>query len=200
MEKFQNNANIDLIAVVCIDGWHDFIKAYARQFGINKLNRVIEGGGTRHESIYKGLCSLADIASQDDIILVMDANRPLVEDRVIDDSIEKCKLHQFALPVAPCVDSMYFSENGDSGIQNLERSRLFKGQTPESIQYQKAVELYQKANDQELDALSTSALLIHFGEPVQFSEGSEKNIKITTAEDIEIFKALLNSKNDVWIK
>lgn len=200
LENFQNNPNINSIVVVCIEGWQNIVSAYARQFNISKLDKIVNSGKTRHNSIYNGLIALTNIVQQDDIIIIMDANRPLVSDDVINDSIEKCKDYGYALPVVPCIDSMYFSENGINVSENIQREKLFKGQTPESIKYKKAMELYKKANALEIENLSTSALLIELGEQVFFSKGSEKNIKITTTEDIEIFKALLNEKKASWLK
>lgn len=200
LEVFQRNSNIDSIVIVCKDGWQSVVEAYSRQFGITKVDNIISNGATRHDSIYNGLVSLKNVAKNDDIVAIMDANRPLVTDQVIDDSINKCKIYGIALPVVPCVDSMYFSNDGVDCVNNAKRESLFKGQSPESIKYGKAMDLYCKANDLKINNLSTAALLVEFGEKIYFSKGSERNIKITTTEDIEIFKALLASRKDEWLK
>ena len=72
LEAFEMNPNIDEIAVVCVDGWHDVLRAYAKQFHISKLNIIASGGATGQESIYNGLKALKDVAKDDDIILEKD--------------------------------------------------------------------------------------------------------------------------------
>lgn len=195
LEEFQGNPNIDLVAVVMKPDWQFVIKAYAQQYRITKMKWIVSGGETRHDSVYKGLLSLRQIAREDDYIVIMDANRPLVSNEIIDDNIIKARESGgAALSAIPCFDSMYFSGNEDKAAKNLKRETVFIGQSPETIRFGKAVDLYEKANRLQICHLTTSGLLLEFGEEVAFSKGSKKNIKITTIEDIEIFKALLSNR------
>ena len=72
LESFQRHPKIDAIGLVCIDGWHDVIKAYAKQFRIDKLKWVISGGETAQESIRNGVYHLEGICSDDDIVIIHD--------------------------------------------------------------------------------------------------------------------------------
>ena len=69
LENFQNNPEIDAIEVVCLDGWHEVLRAYAKQYGIDKLQWIISGGADGQESISKGVMNLADVCSENDLIL-----------------------------------------------------------------------------------------------------------------------------------
>ena len=192
LETVQNHSEIDNIGVVCIDGWHEILKNYCRDYGISKLINIVSGGDTRHDSIYNGLISLKDIAQDDDVIILVDANRALISTEIITDNIAMCKKYGAAISMLPCVDSMYISNDAQYIENSANREILYKGHTPESAKYEKYIEVYEKANELNISNLAPSALLLKFGKKVAISKGSEKNIKITTPEDIIIFKALLN--------
>ena len=90
MEAFQNHPDIDAIEVVCLDGWHQILEAYAKQFNITKLVGIVSGGKNGQESIKNGLNEINKKYSKDDIVIVHDGNRPLVSEEIISDSIAKC--------------------------------------------------------------------------------------------------------------
>ena len=90
LENFERHPDIDGIAVVCLEGWHEVLKAYARQYGISKLNWILDGGADGQESTHKGITALRDVCENDDIILVHDAIRPFITEEVIADAITKC--------------------------------------------------------------------------------------------------------------
>ena len=106
LEAFEKNPNIDEIAVVCVDGWHDVLRAYAKQFHITKLNIIASGGSTGQESIYNGLKALKDVAEPEDIILVHDSIRPMVGQEIITDCALKAKKYGNAVSVIPCQEAM----------------------------------------------------------------------------------------------
>ena len=89
LEGFQKHPMIDAIEVVCLDGWHDILRAYAKQFGITKLQWIVSGGSTGQESIRNGVYHLEGIAKPDDIIIIHDGIRPLVDETVLTDVIRK---------------------------------------------------------------------------------------------------------------
>ena len=91
LESFQKHPEIDAIEVVCIDGWHDVLWAYAKQFGIEKLKWVVSNGYTAQESIRNGLLGFRGQCNEDDIIIIHDGIRPIVDDFVLSEIILKCK-------------------------------------------------------------------------------------------------------------
>ena len=92
LEAFQKHPDIDAIQVVCLDGWHEILRAYAKQFNISKLVGVVSGGKNGQASICNGLSALKDIYNEDDIVLVHDAIRPMVSSEIISDCIAKCNI------------------------------------------------------------------------------------------------------------
>lgn len=92
LEAFQKHPQIDAIEVVCLDGWHDVLRAYAKQFGISKLENVVSGGKNGQDSIRNGLYDIAErYKNDDDVVLIHDAIRPMVSADVITDNIRVCR-------------------------------------------------------------------------------------------------------------
>ena len=202
LEVFQSHPNIDAIEVVCLDGWHDILWAYARQFGISKLENIVNGGETGQESIRKGLFDLAKrYHDDDDIVLIHDAIRPMVSADIISDNIRVCRQYGNATTVIPCTSVML--RTGDSVVSEdqVPRDNLKITQTPQTFYINELIEVHREANKRKLEpSIASCALYIEMGKKVYLSAGSEKNIKLTTSEDIEIFSALLNSKRPEWLK
>lgn len=201
LEAFQRHPNIDKIAVVCLDGWHDVLKAYAKQFGISKLEVVASGGETGQESIYKGLLSLKNIANYDDIVLVHDAIRPMVSQDIITDCIIKATKYGNAITVIPCAEAMMVSRDEESADRSIPRHNLKRTQTPQAMRYGSFLKMHEKALSMGITkSIATCTMIIETGGIVYYSMGSEKNIKLTTVDDLDIFKALLQAKHDQSIK
>ena len=92
LEAFQKHPEIDAIEVVCLDGWHDVLKAYAKQFGIAKLENIVSGGLNGQDSIRNGLLDIYKrYNSDDDVVLIHDAIRPMLLPEIITDNIKICR-------------------------------------------------------------------------------------------------------------
>ena len=102
LENFERHPELDGILVVCLDGWHEVLKAYARQYGISKLKWVVDGGDEGKASTKKGVEALKDVCGTEDIILVHDAIRPFITPDVITDAISKCKQKGSGLSAVRC--------------------------------------------------------------------------------------------------
>ena len=103
MEAFQNHPNIDAIEIVCLDGWHDILRAYAKQFGISKLENVVSGGTCGQISIRNGLEDIVlRHTAPDDIVLIHDAIRPMVSTEIISDCIRVAMKYGNAITAIPC--------------------------------------------------------------------------------------------------
>lgn len=201
LEAFQKHEEIDAIAVVCIEGWEKVLEAYAKQFGINKLKYIVRGGNCGQASIRNGLYKLEAEYSSKDLVLIHDAIRPLVSKEIITDCIAKTKEHGSAIAAIPCAEAMLESENQISSRSSYPREQLKRTQTPQGFQLGEICDIHRKAlNVGITESVASCTLMIEMGETVYFSLGSEKNIKLTTVEDIDIFKALLQSRTSEWLK
>lgn len=201
LEAFQKHPSIDAIEVVCLDGWHDVLWAYAKQFGIAKLENIVSGGKNGQDSIRNGLY---DIASRhngsDDIVLVHDAIRPMVSNDIISDNIRVCRQYGNAITVVPCTEAMLKTFDSLSTEEQVPRDNLKITQTPQAFFLQDIIAAHKEALEKGItNSVASCTMYIELGRKLYMSAGSEKNLKLTTAEDIEIFKALLNAKKDVWM-
>jgi 2-C-methyl-D-erythritol 4-phosphate cytidylyltransferase len=201
LEAFQSHPNIDAIAVVCLEGWQEILKAYAKQFNITKLSWITVGGQNGQESICMGIQILTEHYTANDMVLIHDGIRPMVSHEIISDCISKCNLYGSAITVIPCAEAVLFSEDHIESERSIDRSTLMRTQTPQAFYLSKLIWAHAEAEKKGIvNSVATCTLMIELGEKISFSTGSEKNIKLTTTDDIEIFKALLQSKKDAWLK
>lgn len=201
MEAFEHHPEIDTIAVVCIQGWEQILQAYAMQFNISKLKYIVTGGKNGQDSIRNGLYELEKHFGTDDIVLIHDAIRPLVSAEIISDCIIKTKLHGSAIASTPCAEAILQTDNGVVSSGSYPRNLLRRAQTPQGFMLGKICAAHKKALEVGITNSVASCTLMHeLGESVYFSAGSEKNIKLTTVDDFDIFKSLLAVKKTEWFK
>lgn len=201
MEAFQRHPQIDGIEIVCLDGWHEIVRAYAKQFGIAKLENVVSGGVNGQQSILNGL---KDIFSrhndEDDIVLIHDAIRPMVSEEVISENIKICRKYGNAITVVPCTAAMLKTYDSVSTTEQVSRDNLKITQTPQSFFIKDIMQVHKEALEKGItNSVASCTLYIELGKKLYMSQGSEKNLKITTVEDVEIFKALLEARKENWL-
>lgn len=199
MEKFEKHPAVDVIAVVCLDGWDNILASYAKQYNITKLKHIIPAGAVGQESIKNGIFELAKHYNDDDIVLIHDAIRPNLSRDVISDCIAVTKQHGNAIVCIPCQEAMLETVDKVSSVSSYPRDNLKRTQTPQGFKLKTIIDAHKKAAELGItNSIASCTLMIEVGEKVFFSTGSEKNIKLTTPEDVEIFKALLRGdKNDI---
>lgn len=201
LEAFQKHPEIDEIAVVCISGWETVLWAYANQFNISKLKYVVPGGKNGQDSIRNGVYELEKYHAADDIVLIHDAIRPMVSAEIISNCIRVTQEYGNAITVIPCAEAMMQTEDGEVSTGSYPRDRLKRTQTPQGFKLGDICDLHRKALEAGItNSVASCTLMIEMGHQVYFSSGSEKNIKLTTVEDIDIFKALLAAKRSDWLK
>lgn len=201
LEAFEKHPEIDAIAVVCIEGWEQVLWAYAKQFNITKLQYVVPGGKNGQASIRNGVYELEKHFDREDIVLIHDAIRPMVSSEIISDNIRVAREFGNAVTVIPCAEAMIQTEDGVVSIGSYPRDRLKRTQTPQAFKIGDICDLHRRALEAGItNSIASCTLMIEMGEQVYFSIGSEKNIKLTTVEDIDIFKALLVEKRSDWLK
>ncbi len=201
LEAFQKHPRIDEIAVVCIEGWEQILWAYAKQFNITKLKNVFVGGDNGQSSIRNGIYGLAKEHSKDDIVLIHDAIRPMVSEDIISDCLVKTEQFGNAISVIPCAEAMLETKDGESSESSYPRNELKRTQTPQGFRLGEIENLHKEALEKGItNSVASCTLMVELGKRVYFSMGSEKNIKLTTVEDIDIFKALLAARRAEWLK
>lgn len=201
LEEFQKHPDIDKIVISCLEGWEEMCKAYAKQFGIDKLVQVVTGGPDGQTSAYNGLLEMGGWCKEEDIVIVHDAIRPMVTEEIITDSICVCKKHGCSVAAVRCQEPITKSFDGIKGLESFERNEVMRIQTPQAYPYGQLVKIYEEAEKNGIQgAIHVSTILTRLGRTVYFSKGSDKNLKILTLDDLDIFKALSVMRKDDWIK
>ena len=192
MEAFQRHADIDAIAVVCIEGWENILSAYAKQYHITKLRHIIPGGENGQSSIRNGVFELEKHYGRDDLVLVHDAIRPMLSTDIISSCIATATQYGSAIAVVPCQEAMLETQDQVSTKSSYPRANLKRTQTPQGFPIGVLADAHREALERGItNSIASCTLMVELGKTIYFSAGSEKNIKLTTPEDIDIFRALL---------
>lgn len=203
LEGFQKHPQIDAIEVVCLDGWHEILWAYAKQFNITKLKWIVSGGETGQESIRNGVYNLEDKCDPDDNVIIHDGIRPLVEETVLSDVIIKCQRYGNAVTSLPYNEQIFVADDEISTTKYIPRETLRRVSTPQAYKFGKLDQAYHEAFEKKIGIYGssyTNTMMVELGERLYFAAGSDKNIKLTTKDDLEMFKAYLKADKDTWIK
>lgn len=203
LEGFEKHPQIDAIELVCIDGWHDIVWDYAKKFNITKLKWIVSGGKTGQESIRNGVYNLEDKATGEDIIIVHDGIRPIVDETVLTDVIVKAKEYGNAVTSLPYNEQIFLVDDEISTTKFIPRETLRRVSTPQAYRFDLLDSKYHEAFEKEIGIYGshyTNTMMVELGVRLYFAAGSDKNIKLTTKDDLEIFKAYLKSKDDNWLR
>ena len=196
LDIFQNHDEIDSVVVVVSEQWQDFVEEYAAKYGVTKIKGYAPAGKSRQHSIYNGLKCIDENVPDTDIVIVHDAARPLVSNQIISDCIKGATDYDGAMPVISVKDTVYQSKDGEEIGCLLKRSELFAGQAPESFKFRKYFDIHNQVTDEEIGATAgSSEIAYRHGMEIRMVKGSERNLKITTIEDLETFETIL--KGDV---
>lgn len=203
MNTFQKHPDIEAIAVVCLRGWETVLQSYANQFCITKLRWIFPGGDSGMESIHNGIYGLREQGcSDDDLVLIHDAVRPLLSQEIISSNIATCQAYGYAITGIQCREAILESNDGFSSTNSIPRDKLIRTQTPQTFHLGNIIECHEEARKRGITNSVASCTLVAElgGREMHIVPGSEKNIKITTVEDLEILKALMHTSKDEWLK
>lgn len=204
MKAFQMHPDIDGIAVVCLKGWETVLQSYANQFSIDKLKWIFPGGNTGMESIHNGIYGLRDAGCGDeDLVLIHDGVRPLLSQEIISSNIATCKAYGYAITGIQCREAILESHDGFTTKTSIPRDTLIRTQTPQTFRLKNIIKAHELAKVKGItNTVSSCTLIAELEENIEMHivPGSEKNIKITTVEDLEMLKALMHTSKESWLK
>lgn len=158
------------------------------KYNFSKVQELVDGGETRQDSVYNGLKALD---KDTDIVVIHDGARPLIEETLIRDSIEKAQKYGAAIAAIPIKDTVKKSENNFFINKTLNREEIWRAQTPQTFKYDLILPAYHKAYKDKYLATDDAAILERYGHKVKLIIGSEENIKITTPFDIIVAENFL---------
>lgn len=191
LEPYQNHPAIDDIYIVCLKGWENIVEAYASQYGIDKLRRIIPRGSTGVLSVKNGIEALN--CGDEDIVVLQESTRPLVTEEIISKLLFACKTSAVICELMDDYVQFY-----DSGLEKkyIERERLLSLQSPEAYLSVVIRDVFARAEKQKHRLFESCfpLLMYNLGYELNFVEGNHNNIKVVRQEDIAILSALLRAK------
>ena len=145
MDGFQKHPQIEGIILVCIDGWHDVAKAYAKQFDISKLLCVISGGETVQESVFAGVKAAKVYCNKGDIVIIHDGIRPMVDETVLSDVIAKAKQYGNAVTSLPYNEQIFIADDAYTSTKYIPRDTVRRVATPQAYEFDLLFRSYERA-------------------------------------------------------
>ena len=172
------------------------VEAYAKQFNISKLKWVMQGGRTGQETSKLAVDRLMEKCLENDIIIIHDAIRPMVSNEIITDSIYTCRKKGMGVAAVTSMDNVMMTDDGVTGRLSISRYAFRRIQTPQTYFLGELKQAHEEAIEKGIEGENdTNNMISRLGRNVNFSKGSDKNLKINTVEDVAMFKALYAMKN-----
>jgi len=153
------------------------------------VTKVVVGGAKRQDSVYNGFC---EVSRESEIVLVHDGVRPFLSHKMIRETINAAREYGAAITAIPVHDTIKRVDASGLVSKTVERENLWRVQTPQAFQYKILNEAFKKANSEKFYGTDEGTLIEHLGAPVKVIEGSEKNIKITQPEDLELSETYIS--------
>lgn len=199
LENFEKHPMVDEIEVVCIDGWEDTLRSYADKYNISKLKYITKGGNTGQESIRNGIYNLKDKIDENDNVIIHDGVRPMLDDEIISDVIVKCNMYGNGVSSMPYNEQIFIKDDEESTTKYIPRETLRRVVTPQAYKYSLVLKAYEKAFRENIGiggSSYTNTMMVELGYKLYFAAGSERNIKLTTSDNLTLFKAMLDVENN----
>ena len=199
LQCFEQHPDIALIAVVCLEGWESVLQSYAVQYKISKLKYIFPGGSSGMESIHNGIYGLKEAGfNDDDLVLIHDAVRPMLSQEIISSNIAICKAYGYAITGIKCREAILESKDGFTSTSSIPRDMLIRTQTPQTFRLKNIIDVHNEAASKGITkSVASCTLCAELGNrEMHIVPGSEKNIKITTMEDLDILKALMHTSKE----
>jgi 2-C-methyl-D-erythritol 4-phosphate cytidylyltransferase len=189
LRRFEQSQQIERVVVVLPPASVEEFQSLIEKFALKKISRVVVGGETRAQSVRNGLAAIDDAR----VVAVHDAVRPLVDPEEIDAVVATAAESGAAILVAPVSDTIK-QIVAEKIVRTVSRSELRRALTPQAFHFQILKQAYQDLGQLEaagIDVTDDSFLVERLNVAVTVVEGSARNVKITTPEDLAIAEALL---------
>jgi 2-C-methyl-D-erythritol 4-phosphate cytidylyltransferase len=193
LQRLQQCSEIDHIVLSCVDGYQTILQKIADDNGISKVLKIVTGGRDYEHSIINGVKGLEGVAKDEDVVMIHWAASPFVSDEILKDNIRVCREKGNAMSACNAF-VLYGQNNGDHADGILDRDTFKCLSAPQSFLYKNIVDFYRQVESQHLfDTVEahTTSLMAALRWPIFFSKGDQTNIKITTKEDLLLFKGFV---------
>lgn len=199
LQLFQEHEEIDKIYLAMSADYIRYTEQLVLDYRLDKLAAIVEGGVTAQDSIYNALRKAAEENPGDSVVLIHDGVRPLVAYSVISDNIEGVKKYGSAITSTPCYETILVSRDGAQVDELPLRRESYAAQAPQSFYLQDILEAHEAIRATEngyKDMVDACTIYRALGRQPHIVQGNRGNIKVTTPEDVYIFRALLQYREN----
>ena len=196
LELFDDHPEIDEIYIACKEEYIGKLKKYIDRYQIQKVRRIVPGGKTGLDSIYNILTAVREDNDPDSVVLIHDGVRPFINSDIISRNIRSVIENGSAVTCTPMYETPIRSESSEMIEEVITRSVMYTAQAPQSFRLGSIIEAYDAVRKTgEQDALVDSCSIYKkTGHEVALVKGNRGNIKVTTPEDLYLFRGLLEYK------
>lgn len=203
LEKFEACKDIDMIVLVSNPAWIEYTQELIKRYGLKKVTAVTGGGKDRQGSVENGLRAIESAGGKnDDIVVIHDGVRPLIETSIISENIRVAQRYGSAMTVRQVVESVVVTSSDTAGFDSFKkRNDTYTLTAPQTFTIRNMHESYQKIRERAQDSepiplLDTALVWTFLGNNVHLVKENNHNIKITTPEDYYMLRAILEMKEN----
>lgn len=199
LQLFQHHRKIGKIYVSVLKDYIPYMEGLVKDYHLTKVAGVFPGGETSQDTIYNTLKEVEKEHSGDDIVLLHDGVRPLVSYDVISENIKTVKAHGNAITSTACYETIVKSEDGQVVTEVPKRKVSYAVQAPQSFYLKDILAVHDKIRQrpERYDDMVDSCTMLHYlGIPAHLVAGNRGNIKVTTPEDVFMFRSLLQYREN----
>ena len=195
LEVFQRSKDIDAIVLVTLEDWIEYAETLKEEYGLDKIVSMVPGGISGQMSICNGVMEARRLFGDDNIVLIHDGVRPVIDKELIHESVEAVKQYGSSITVSPAIETLITTDSNGNLDGIIERSRCLNAKAPQSFILGDICKAHEKAiSENRMDFVDSACLMAHYGHCLHTIKGSYENIKITTSIDYYMFKALIDAK------
>lgn len=201
LELFEKNSSIDSIVISCLKNYIGYLNSLVTHYNLKKVQKIVPGGKSGQESIFNGLKAASDIGrGKDDIVLIHDGVRPLINNKTINDNILAVKKYGSAITSVKAKETIIVVDDDDNIKSINDRSRSRLARAPQSFYLNDILTAHERAiKEGKNDFIDSCSMMQFYGKKLHLVEGPQENIKITTPDDFYTMRALLDAKENAQI-
>lgn len=199
LQLFQYHGEIDKIYLSVLEDYIEYMQELVDDYRLKKVACILPGGETAQDSIYNALKKAESENPPDSIVLLHDGVRPFVSYEVISNNIEGVKKNGNAITCTSCYETILLSHSGETVESVPFRKDTFAAQAPQSFYLKDIIEAHEtirKRPERYENMVDACTIIRSLGKEAYMTPGNRGNIKVTTPEDVYMFRALLQYKEN----
>ena len=200
LEHFQEHDEIEGIVIVCVKEWIKKLQRMADHYGLDKVQGIVPGGGTGHDSIYLGLAYMSHFVKAEEIVLIHDGVRPLITQELITENIEAVKEFGSAITCEAVRESVVESRDGVSIAHVPLRDHMYVAKAPQSFYFGDIYKVYCRAQKDGRKSIDSAHLCYMYQVPMHMVKSPRHNMKITDPTDYYVCRAIYDTleSESIW--